>query len=735
MDLGVSQLPAPPRALGGSAPVYGHTRLFMKLAGDIAHTFAPTTKEVRWNPWARQLGDCFAIFIWGQWRIVVKGPERSRLILSSMKLKEGWPWSPPINLLGKSCLCFLEDKDRIKLRRMIQEPLSQKQLIQYASVFAKYAEHCLERIQSANEKDIQPPSGKTDEDDLQPCCPEDGAVCLKMKWEAMRSYTFDLINGPILSLDITDPEERENMMRWMERMKSGVDVIKTTFGPEWMYVWILNEYGRALNGRMHIEEVVRKHVRRMNEKVPVKHERGHLYYEPSTRAIPLKAIRDNLLRNQEGVFGAVDIPEPSNGDNRAGNRERTKTMPEVLLFDSASDEKDSDDSNGREPCYVMPFRTEQDLARPKYENSPALAKRKTVMSPGPSSSHKAYVQNIDIMKTPGNSQPISVLENIMRQEDVSGHGLSQVVTMEVGIILWLSMEVGNAWTFMALNLLSSDRDACHLVLDEIDTVSHTHQGEDLFSPGALRKMEYLDALIYEAIRLTPANLGGLKKTTETIELPDAGLQIPKNSNIFFCQPTEEKFDIRSAKGQKPELLGKRYPCVELHGFLPLRGLEVPLMVLQSKVFLVSCLRKYQPSLRKRRTFIRRVKDAVSTSIHNRSLSLEKTPERSLLARSKTESDVPGSSEARGGRSTLSTPTLHRSTSLDNTPVSQLTRSKTSGDTPDPSEAYSFESNDIEEGISDMSPEVSTSFAMKLFTKTPFPEPRRVAMLRPRTFVN
>jgi hypothetical protein len=32
------------------------------------------------------------------------------------------------------------------------------------------------------------------------------------------------------------PPTRERLLLWMERMKAGVDTIKITFGPEWMYI-------------------------------------------------------------------------------------------------------------------------------------------------------------------------------------------------------------------------------------------------------------------------------------------------------------------------------------------------------------------------------------------------------------------------------------------------------------------------------------------------------------------
>lgn len=158
---------------------------------------------------------------------------------------------------------------------------------------------------------------------------------------------------------------------------------------------------------------------------------------------------------------------------------------------------------------------------------------------------------------------LTVLERLMKQHDMAGNGLSQVVATDIAILLWMMMEVGNAWTAMALSLIAADAEVLSIVQNEIDYIEQTYGKDDVFSPGALSRMKYLDALLYEAIRLCPPNLGGMKKTTETIELKDAGVQIPKDSNIFFCRPTDMNFDIHKALGKRPENLGRLYPCLEL----------------------------------------------------------------------------------------------------------------------------------------------------------------------------
>jgi hypothetical protein len=58
---------------------------------------------------------------------------------------------------------------------------------------------------------------------------------------------------------------------------------------------------------------------------------------------------------------------------------------------------------------------------------------------------------------------ISLLERLLRQQDENRNGVSQVVATEVCIPLWMMLDVGNAWTMMALHLLSEDQEACDLV--------------------------------------------------------------------------------------------------------------------------------------------------------------------------------------------------------------------------------------------------------------------------------
>lgn len=920
---------------------------------------------------------------------MIKGPKSATKVLNGQRLITGWPWTPPTTLLGKSCLALMEEENReqaAELRSIIQEPLSHAAVLQYALAFAAAAEKCLEACREnslSSSSRGKPESGlhaspvsdilsvQTGSDD--PFGHED--LGFKLKWEALRSYTLDLIDGPLLNLhlwtnglatideDETKQEDRkkekmkeseqssrsgrakrkekaiikrenrrptrELMLLWMERMKSGLDVIKITFGPEWMYIWMLNEYGRALNARLYAEGILGKHVKGMATLVPVSHKEGHSYRDPSTQPIPLLAWKHNMTRNREGIFGdRLEYRPSSNGNS---TRSRSFTLPNDLGNHDSDDEPLEVTTNQRCSEYVTPFETEQDLLRPKYVSgrsiscgsrndkygeslkavsesidslkqlrrelaelsfkmnnetqvapnlkpplesfeSPSSAKMRDELAldriklhsslkqssilpplelndapaspplvtmkaqkessgtcPSTYTTPKPFVAGVDdchgrtdqsptanhgegeshccksdtahdentvidrcsttkptvkgrveiastseitkannsslapsfqssprltspqselfrleplsqdcgqgrapgiprsslrracsadycapprgVFITPlqskksradrsaeasarssktvapkwrpkyeGNTITTSLLERLLRVKGPDDVGISQTIITELCINLWMILDVGNVWTAMALKLLACDRLACQLVFEELDALQREY-GEEILSPAALKKMKHLDSLLYESIRLTPPFLGGLKTTTKTVDIDDAEIQVCKGSHVFFCQPTDAKFDIERALGKRPHTLGKRYPCVELFGFLPLQGLEVPLMVLQSKIFLIVALQCYEPQIAKRKTFIRRVKNAVSEIGFSR---------QKMQNRERSE-------ETDG----------NDSSSVDVSTISDL------------------------EDQCCIGPDVSPQEAMRLFTKIPFPEPKRVIHLRRR----
>jgi cytochrome P450 len=156
----------------------------------------------------------------------------------------------------------------------------------------------------------------------------------------------------------------------------------------------------------------------------------------------------------------------------------------------------------------------------------------------------------------------SVLDQILREADYEGRGITTVASTEMILLLWMMLDAGQGWTAMALNLLSKHEDACQTVQSEVDRLEQTYGKERLFTSFVLGKMEKLDNLIYEAIRLCPEFMGGLKILKQTVELD--GVQIPKNTNVILCNhQDEDTFTLDYPTPKRPEEMGMLYPSVEL----------------------------------------------------------------------------------------------------------------------------------------------------------------------------
>lgn len=111
------------------------------------------------------------------------------------------------------------------------------------------------------------------------------------------------------------------------------------------------------------------------------------------------------------------------------------------------------------------------------------------------------------------------------------------------------------------------------------------------------------------------------------------------------------------------------------------------MVLQSKVFLIVLLQKYSPSLTKRKTLIRRMKTAMTQSWNG--------PKHEVA------------------------PSLFLSGTVD---VDEIDDAWAAGQPSSLEDIENGETND---------PEISQTEAMRLFTKIPFPVPKRVIHIKPR----
>ena len=259
-----------------------------------------------------------------------------RILEESIELDDAWPYgSVPYTLLGNSCMALLDDEEAQCLRKFISVPLSQSSVVKQAPRFAEMAQKCLKDIASGKfEKKersfhgrVHPAdeiaSNQDDRNDDDSQLEQGGHKVLKVNLGSLRSYTFDLINGPVFDLNmnaratllsqssgavegLNSAEDSVNdksvtagnaadnalasppmFMLWIRQLKEGLCGLKITLGPTCMQLWRLNSYGRALHARGQLEKILRAHVEAKAELVPVQHETGRVTIDPLTAAIPL----------------------------------------------------------------------------------------------------------------------------------------------------------------------------------------------------------------------------------------------------------------------------------------------------------------------------------------------------------------------------------------------------------------------------------------------------------------
>lgn len=130
-------------------------------------------------------------------------------------------------------------------------------------------------------------------------------------------------------------------------------------------------------------------------------------------------------------------------------------------------------------------------------------------------------------------------------------------------LLWLILDASNSWTWCALHLLATDQDAMIRIQQEINFLLAKYGSCDIFHTNALSEMVVVDALIHEAIRLTPPFCGGVHKLKETVALQEEGLQLPAGISVIFSACTNGAFNLESAIGKNPSNLGHSYPTSAL----------------------------------------------------------------------------------------------------------------------------------------------------------------------------
>jgi hypothetical protein len=242
---------------------------------------------------------------------------------------------------------LLEEEEADFLMGLLRLPFSQGSILRHAPQFAEIADKFMDdlvsgelskKFDTAYDRKERRKRRDGNQDDMNDETAEEGRAaaksemesehtnysaaeskCFKLKWDAMRSYTLDLIEGPVLGMNMwkatsaqsdgesatekhkkesSDPSkkdegvpDRARLMLWMDRLKLSLCVIKIPMGPEWLYMWTMTEYGRATIARKHLLEAISKHVAERSELISHVHRgTGHIVQDVSIMSFPLVRI-------------------------------------------------------------------------------------------------------------------------------------------------------------------------------------------------------------------------------------------------------------------------------------------------------------------------------------------------------------------------------------------------------------------------------------------------------------
>ncbi len=504
------------------------------------------------------------------------------------QLKQSWAYFVPKPLLGMSCTSLLKEEDKRLLLKLLKRPLSHEQVIRMAPSFALIAAKFVDKLLNQEFSSVN-----------------GVGIELSLSPDSLKEFTLDLMNGPILKLNLWNEDEIEDsrsntesnsslkkdekaasvqnnedpprkiFLKWIQRLQKGLLGFKFTAGGSMMQIWRLNEYGRAINARDHLlNDILLKHVsNERSEQTETKHDRGQITKEPLVTAMPLVtlACEASKCRSDDSKWGRSNS-DPSISPQISLEITENKTMFFPPLHDQKFPRNRSFlvDKNRPTNDFGLPHKV---LHHRSYS--------------GPNIFYRCNDRPVTaVERISASSCSSSLLEEILKETDENGIGLKEATIAEVSMHLWSLLDASSSWTAAVLYFFQNDQDAFRTIRKELDQLFDLYGWRAIFSPTALTEMHYLDAIIYEAIRLCPQFCGGLWQSTKTVEFKKDGLQIPAGTHVLFSDASLESFNLESAWGKLPQNLGETYPNEDLHGFLPLLGLEVPLLVMQVKILLV-----------------------------------------------------------------------------------------------------------------------------------------------------
>ena len=485
-----SSYPVPPRLIIGwyTLPLYGSTHLYKKRNGSVYKEINPKWRQINILPakCSRELGACFSLFVFGEWRTVIHGAERSTIVFSGGDVSH--EVASPICLEQHSQFTFTNKKDKEQGLEKMLKLMRHESVSRFSCLFGDVANKFLDQV-LVEGSTFEPRTSSGH-----------GSIGASLSMHKLKFYTMALVEGPVLNFSLDAIQQETRVEQLSDRQK---------------------------------REVILSQMKSIQEEFQIRNFRCI-----KRRAIKTGADFDQMLLNHVNNMRAkLDV-------EKSKDHTQSPSCDEDVICESAFRKVVKPVDN--------PFKIDLGLYLPTKSGQSSL---------------------LQMLLVNNNDQSISQDETI---KDITG-------------MLWLALDIGNAWTQMALLLLSRDPKIYAEIRNEIDDLE-SHGTDIMFEDHIFSRLVHLDAIVFEAIRLCPQFCGGLWKVNSTVEMENDEVQIPSASRIIV-NAEEDPFDVTDAIGKLPQYLGESYPNKYLYGFLPLNGAEVPIMVLQTKALIAAVIKK------------------------------------------------------------------------------------------------------------------------------------------------
>jgi len=200
-----SSYPVPPRLIIGwyTLPLYGSTHLYKKRNGSVYKEINPKWRQINILPakCSRELGACFSLFVFGEWRTVIHGAERSTIVFS------GGDVSHEVASEQHSQFTFPNKKHKEEGLENILKLLRHESVSRFSCLFGDVANKFLDQV-LVEGSTIEPRTSSGH-----------GSIGASLSMQNLKFYTMALVEGPVLNFPLDAISQETCVEQLSDRQK------------------------------------------------------------------------------------------------------------------------------------------------------------------------------------------------------------------------------------------------------------------------------------------------------------------------------------------------------------------------------------------------------------------------------------------------------------------------------------------------------------------------------------